>query len=85
MEPPEIDARFEKWALSNSRGGYLPAFRLIRQEQPRTLGWCDLEDLIAIFSGLKEMPEQANVKSDSVVTKEAEGLLALFANLSIEH
>jgi len=45
---------FRHWLTANKRAGYLPALTAIVQEPDHTLSWCDAEDLVAIFSTLKE-------------------------------
>jgi len=68
MEAEAVDEACVRWLQSHSRAGYVKAFLELRRDSPETLGWCDLEDLIAIFSPL---PPQDDPTDDALA-----GLLA---------
>ena len=68
MEAAALDEACVKWLRSNGRAGYVQAFLSLRRDSPATLGWCDYEDMIAIFEPL---PPQADPSEEALA-----GLLA---------
>lgn len=52
MEAAKVDEACVEWLRAHGRAGYVAAFLSIRRDSPATLGWCDLEDLTAIFEAL---------------------------------
>ncbi len=78
----EIDAQMTAWMRAHKRGGYVRAYLSIRRHNPESLGWCDLEDLRAIFSALREQEERAD-QTPAAAAAEADQLAALFAGMKV--
>ena len=79
--PMTLDAvvicQFRQWLLSNQRSGYTPAFNSIIATDNNALSWCDMEDLIAIFSNLKESNDPNLYTVDD--------LSALLSGMTVNH
>ena len=53
LEPEnERDRRICEWLTLNGREGYVQPFLSLQKHSPSVLGWCNDEDIIAIFTNL---------------------------------
>ena len=69
--------QFRQWLVANQRSGYTPAFNSIIATPNNALSWCDMEDLIAIFSNLKESNDPNLYTVDD--------LSALLSGMTVNH
>jgi hypothetical protein len=70
--------QFRQWLLSNNRSRYTTAFNSIVSSTNSALSWCDMEDLVAIFSSLKE-------NSNENVFVSVDELSTLLSGLSVDN
>ena len=69
--------QFRQWLVANQRSGYTPAFNSIIATDNNALSWCDMDDLIAIFSNLKE--------SNDPNLYDVDDLSALLSGMTVNH